>query len=488
MSTPTHPMCPKCRAPIGKGAPHGLCTKCVLGSVATASSVADPRFPDPQRPSLQAVADHFPDLEIIEIIGVGGMATVYKARQPKLDRFVALKVLSGRLASDPTFVERFEREARVLARLSHQNIVAVFDCGVSGPFAYLLMEYVDGVNLRQAMQVGRFTSAEALDLAQDVCGALKFAHEQGILHRDIKPENILIDARGIVKIADFGIAKHFGEKAHGNVTLTAEGTVLGSLNYMAPEQFTSPGDVDQRADIYSLGVVLYELLTGELPRGRFLPPSRKSDVDARIDEIVMRTLESEREARYQTVGEVKTRVDAVADSKINSSASAEPTTPSEPPAAVSTKPTAPYSTLGAVCTAISLLLANLSAAYLMLIHEMGQERPLIPGTQYALLAASLLLVGAPAVLGIFLGRRTLKVVRNAKGERSGCTRGMFAALSWPVILGFAMPAFAVWAVSDVLNFRAGLSHHLLFVAPVGSCAAFFLIRHVRRWVGTAPRP
>jgi predicted Ser/Thr protein kinase len=434
---------------------------------------------------LEEVARHFPDFEIIGVIGVGGMATVFQARQPRLDRFIALKILSGRLAGDPAFVERFTREARVLARLSHPNIVAVFDCGMAGPFAYFVMEYVDGVNLRQAMQAGRFTSGEALELARDLCRALKYAHEQGILHRDIKPENILIDARGAVKIADFGIAKLMGEKEHGDVTLTREGAVLGSLHYMAPEQFHSPGQVDHRADIYSLGVVLYELLTGELPRGRFLPPSRKSDVDARIDEIVLRTLESEREARYQTVGEMKTRMDAVADSRVGGPGLTDGPREAESPVATSHLPTAHSATLAAVCTGGSFALAALAAAYGMMTVRLGQERPLIPGSEFLVLAVALLLVGAPAVLGILLGRLALLEVRDSKGKVGGYTRSLLAALAWPVVFGFLVPALLGWAVSDVLNFRLKFVHALLIFLPLGGYAAFTLIRRVNRWVKPA---
>ena len=242
------------------------------------------------------------------------MGAVYKARQPQLDRFVALKILSHDLAGDPAFVERFNREARVLARLSHPNIVGIHDFGTAGPYCYLTMELVDGVNLRQAMQAGRFTPTEALAMVQHLCSALKFAHEEGILHRDIKPENILIDSKGRVKIADFGIAKLVGEDRQHDFTLTLQGSVLGSPHYMAPEQIETPGDVDQRADIYSLGVVLYEMLTGGLPIGRFALPSEKAAMDARIDHIVMRTLEKEREARYQSAGEVGTEVEALGKS------------------------------------------------------------------------------------------------------------------------------------------------------------------------------
>jgi serine/threonine protein kinase len=281
-------------------------------------------------PTQEELAAAFPQLEILELIGQGGMGFVFKARQPKLDRFVALKILPASLAADPAFAERFTREGRMLARLNHPNIVTIHDFGQADDFFYLLMEFVDGVNLRQAMKVGRFTPAQALAIVPKICDALQFAHNEGILHRDIKPENILLDSKGRVKIADFGIAKlvganvpAFGVLPSGGpdrlkpglqtapVTLTETGKVLGTPNYMAPEQLEHPQDVDQRADVYSLGVVFYEMLTGELPLGRFAPPSEKSTADPRVDEVVLHTLEKERERRTQTVGEVKTKVEAI---------------------------------------------------------------------------------------------------------------------------------------------------------------------------------
>lgn len=306
--------CPKCGAPIGDDAPRGLCPKCVLSGAATTAPHSNTAAAGRSAPpTIEEVAPHFPDLEILELIGAGGMGSVFKARQKNLDRIVALKILSRDLSEDPAFAERFNREGRVLARLSHPNIVTVFDTGAAGPFAFLTMEFVDGVNLRQALAAGSFTSTESLNLVQEICSALKFAHEEGILHRDIKPENILIDARGQVKIADFGIAKLVGQE-QPDYTLTLEGSILGSPQYMAPEQIETPGDVDQRADIYSLGVVLYEMLTGELPLGRFALPSEKGAIDARIDDIVLRTLAKEREARFQTAGEVKSKVEVITNS------------------------------------------------------------------------------------------------------------------------------------------------------------------------------
>ncbi len=259
-------------------------------------------------PTLEEIATAFPDLEILGLIGHGGMSAVFKARQPKLDRVVALKVLPKSLAATPGFAERFHREGRVLARLSHPSIVAVHDFGESGGFAYLIMEFVDGVNLRQAMRAGRFTPDQALKIIPAICDALQFAHTQGVLHRDIKPENILLDASGRVKIADFGIAKILDEKG-GDMLLTQSGAKLGTAPYMAPEQIEQPSSVDHRADIYSLGVVFYEMLTGELPLGRFAAPSELSSVGGNIDEIVFRALEKERTRRQQSVDEFKTQVE-----------------------------------------------------------------------------------------------------------------------------------------------------------------------------------
>ena len=174
-------------------------------------------------------------------------------------------------------------------------------------YYYLIMEFVDGVNLRQAMRAGRFTPQQALAVVPGICDALQAAHAQGVWHRDIKPENILLDAQGGVKIVDFGIARLVGDPQR-DFTLTVTGAALGSAAYMAPEQHEKPHDVDHRADIYSLGVVIYEMLTGELPLGRFPAPSARAAVDARIDEIVFRTLEKERHLRQQSAEEVKTDV------------------------------------------------------------------------------------------------------------------------------------------------------------------------------------
>jgi serine/threonine protein kinase len=294
-------------------------------------------------PALAAVAAAFPQLEILELIGEGGMGAVYRARQRKLDRLVALKLLAVPAGGGGTFADRFHREARLLARLNHPGIVAVHDYGEAGGFFYLLMEYVDGVNLRQAMRAGRFTPAQALALVPKICEALQYAHDEGILHRDIKPENLLLDTRGRVKIADFGIAKLLGDKIK-DATLTASGLAVGTPHYMAPEQLEHPQDVDQRADIYSLGVVFYEMLTGELPIGRFAPPSQKTPVDPRVDQVVLQALEKERERRQHNVAEVKTEVEQITATPLRPADAAAPSTPALASAAAQPKTSLCYVT------------------------------------------------------------------------------------------------------------------------------------------------
>ena len=276
-----------------------------------------PRFVPP---AVEELAGKFPQLEILEFIGQGGMGAVYKARQKQLDRVVALKILPPGIGDETAFAGRFSREARALARLNHPGIVTVHDFGKADGLFYFLMEFVDGVTLRQLLNAGRVSPREALAIVPQISDALQFAHDQGIVHRDIKPENILLDRRGRVKVADFGLAKliggenetPMGESAAGSVTLTESGKIMGTPQYMAPEQVAHPLDVDHRADIYSLGVVFYQMLTGQLPDKQIEPPSKKVKVDVRLDEVVLRALEKEPERRYAQVGEIKTRLETIA--------------------------------------------------------------------------------------------------------------------------------------------------------------------------------
>jgi tRNA A-37 threonylcarbamoyl transferase component Bud32 len=309
--------CPKCGAPLPADAPAGLCPQCLLkqslepGDSRVGDSTAgyEGGFAAPEPAEL---ARHFPQLEILEFIGKGGMGAVYKARQKQLDRIVALKILPPEVGRDPAFAERFGREARALAQLNHHNIVDVYDFGAADGLFYLTMEFVDGTNLRELIRGGGLEPAQALAIVPQVCEALQFAHDEGVVHRDIKPENILINRRGQVKIADFGLAKLLGKLPEG-ATLTGTRQVMGTPHYMAPEQMQGSHEVDHRADIFSLGVVFYEMLTGQLPIGRFEPPSRRVQVDVRLDEVVLRTLEADPQRRYQQASEVKTDVQMIRD-------------------------------------------------------------------------------------------------------------------------------------------------------------------------------
>jgi tRNA A-37 threonylcarbamoyl transferase component Bud32 len=309
----TSPTCARCHKPLPAAYdPTRPCPACLLALglgplddeeaallVHTGSGEAEPP-PEPHE-----LAELFPQLEIIELLGQGGMGAVYRARQTDLDRDVALKILAPRTETEAAFAERFARAARALAKLSHPNLVAVHDFGKSGPHYYIVMELVEGTNLRHLIHQGDLSSRQALEIVEQVCSALQYAHDQGVVHRDIKPENILIDRTGRAKIADFGLAK-MTRVDQGAERLTRTQQAMGTPQYMAPEQIEHPLEVDHRADIYSLGVVFYELLTGELPLGRFAPPTRKVQVDVRLDEVVLRALEKEPEQRYQQASEVAT--------------------------------------------------------------------------------------------------------------------------------------------------------------------------------------
>jgi serine/threonine protein kinase len=304
--------CPQCGVPLPTDAPHGICPQCLLlqglGDDHMESTTPPGVIDAAPRP--EDLAPYFPHLEILELLGQGGMGAVYKARQIKLGRLVALKILPAQASRDPAFAQRFQREARALAHLNHPHIVAVHDFGTAGGLFYFLMEFVDGVNLRSLIQNKNLTPAQALEIVPQICDALQYAHDEGVVHRDIKPENILLDKKGRVKIADFGLAKLLRATPVGP-RLTASHQLMGTPHYMAPEQVERPQQVDHRADIYALGVVFYEMLTGELPLGKFAAPSHKVRVDARLDEVVLRTLERDPVRRYQHVSDIKSAVESL---------------------------------------------------------------------------------------------------------------------------------------------------------------------------------
>ena len=307
--------CPQCSAELPPGSLEGLCPRCLMAQIIAPTQAGEETAPQPTL-TPEELAPHFPQLEIIKCLGRGGMGVVYKARQKSLNRLVALKLLAPERADDPQFAARFEKEAHALAALNHPHIVGVHDFGKAGGFYFLLMEFVDGVNLRQLLQAKRLTPKEALSIVPPICEALQCAHDQGIVHRDIKPENLLIDKAGVVKIADFGIAKMVHRDADSPVCADSEQTGVsaslpfGTPDYAAPEQQDNSVVTDHRADIYSLGVVLYEMLTGERPKENIVPPSKRVQVDIRIDEIVLRALAKTPELRFAKAAEFRTQVEA----------------------------------------------------------------------------------------------------------------------------------------------------------------------------------
>ncbi len=296
--------CPHCGVEMKDSKTGGVCSRCLMAanfetrtlSLEDSAGVTPPLSPEEMK-------DRFPNYEILGFLGRGGMGVVYQAQQKALDRLVAIKVLAGEWQENEAFAERFEKEAKTLALLSHANIVTVYDFGEADGIYYIVMEFIDGVNLRDLLESGKLAPEQALEIVPSICEALEFAHRKGIVHRDIKPENILLDSEGRVKVADFGIASLVGDQAEK----------AGTPPYTAPEQLQ--GASDERADIYSLGVVLYEMLTGERPVQGALRPSEKAAVGSQIDDIVLRAMDKEPHKRLQSAGEFRKTLEAVQISK-----------------------------------------------------------------------------------------------------------------------------------------------------------------------------
>ena len=259
--------------------------------------------------------------QILRKLGTGGMANVYLAEDQELGRRVAIKILDDRHANDEQFVERFRREAKNAAALSHPNIVSIYDRGEAEGTYYIAMEYLDGRTLKELiLSRGDAPVAVVVEYARQILSALRFAHRHGIVHRDIKPHNVLVDGEGRVKVTDFGIARA------GTSQMTEVGSIVGTAQYLSPEQARG-GEVDQRSDLYSLGVLMYEMLTGTVPFNGDTPveiamkhlsqtpepPSaRRPDVPRELDMVVMRALAKDPEDRYQSADEMEADLDRVA--------------------------------------------------------------------------------------------------------------------------------------------------------------------------------
>ena len=322
----TKPKCPQCGYTLSGGTPADLCPKCLLLGVPdcdavdfddpaptipmrqprspTGASAHPPAWEPPMASDLQAM---LPQYEVMELLGRGGMGAVYKGRQIALDRLVAIKILNPEIGNEEhDFVGRFNLESRAMAKLKHPGIVAVYDCGQTPEgLLYFVMELVEGMDVqRMIAQEGRLHSANAIAIAAHVCEAMQYAHERGIIHRDIKPANIMVDHEGHVKVADFGLVKM--ANASATSTFTISGTVMGTPQYIAPEALILGTSVDHRADIYAVGVMLYQMLTGHVPHGVFELPSLKvPGLDPRLDSIIARAMRENRDQRYQSAGELR---------------------------------------------------------------------------------------------------------------------------------------------------------------------------------------
>jgi hypothetical protein len=261
-------------------------------------------------PTVEEAARLFPNYQVVGVLGRGGMGAVYKAVQTALDRVVAIKLLPLEISIDRDFADRFVREARTMAKLNHPNIVSVFDFGTTTEgHLYFVMEFVEGTTLHHLIKSTGLKPNQALELIVSICEALQYAHTEGVVHRDIKPANVLVDTKGRVKVADFGLARVDAPTSE-QWGQTMTGMVLGTPDYMAPEQ-KSGSRVDHRADIYSLGVMLYEMLCGQVPQGIFDPPSQRVSVDERIDQVVIRAMQQEPDRRYPNTAEMKSEVENI---------------------------------------------------------------------------------------------------------------------------------------------------------------------------------
>jgi len=502
--SPNRP-CPKCGAPLAAGTVDGLCPACLLAlNLASQTDFTGDKTPPPAAPAPGENARFFPQLEIIECLGRGGMGVVYKARQPRLNRLVALKILSPEREKDPAFAGRFEKEAQALARLSHPNIVTVHDFGESGGMYYLLMEFVDGVTLGQLLAAGRVSPREALAIVPQICDALQFAHDQGIVHRDIKPENILMDRRGRVKVADFGLAKIIEPDA-GRADLPVSPEigaaqqhgptgVMGTPNYMAPEQEAHPSAVDHRADIYALGVVFYQMLTGELPGKKLEPPSSKVLIDVRLDEVVLRALEKKPELRYQQASVLKTDVETIVGTPVGANEAGPP----KPAGAVSPLQPPRLSRKAVVAACLSGMV--FAAAILILTHRGAFGQPLTLTERVFLYwreTVTLLCWGA-AFAATFLGWIAVSQIRRSAGRIYGLGLAVFDGLLFPLLtLDFVIYLFAshwqgVWIVALEESEASPVSQvvvvRLLFrIVVFVTCALvdLFVIRAIWRAVNKA---
>jgi serine/threonine protein kinase len=302
--------CPNCGASLDPALlVNGLCPSCLARSMRSGLldllEEADPS-------EKEALALQIEGYEVRELIGGGGMGEVYRASRLVDDQIVAIKVVAGRLTRDPEVTARFENEVSAMSQLSHEHVVRVLDQGVTADGRhYFVSEFIDGCDLRRLLKAQRLETAKAFEIYDKVCAGIAHAHERGIVHRDIKPANILVGSDGTVKIADFGLAKTLVDDSHW-YGFTQTRDTFGTPYYIAPEVTRQAGVADQRSDVYALGVLLYELLCGAVPMGRYTPISQRIDIDKRIDSILAEALADDPQRRTASVADLAVNVRKVA--------------------------------------------------------------------------------------------------------------------------------------------------------------------------------
>lgn len=247
------------------------------------------------------------------------MGTYYRARHPKLDRLAALKILPVNPDIDADLIDNFKKEAQAMARLNHSNIIGIYEFMETQSILYLVMEFVEGDIFERLINTRSFDISEILAIISQICAALNHAHQNGVIHRDLRPGNTMLTHNGLVKVGDFGLARLMGEELFRR-KLTETNLAMSTMDYVAPEQLEPGQLIDHRADIYSLGMMIYKLITRILPRGTFVEPSKLvPNLDPRLNELVIRCLQRNPANRYQHIGEVWNQVDLILKNPLHTS-------------------------------------------------------------------------------------------------------------------------------------------------------------------------
>lgn len=322
--------CANCGGEIpGDARTMGLCPKCLISRVRLSHvkvrQGSHPAGPNSGGSESSHLAAAVPDFEILNVIGQGGMGVVYRARHRSTGALVALKAMRIDSAADPAMLERFAGEARILESLTHPHIVRACNCSRSGDYLYIVLELINGPSLRQVLRQVPLPVRESMMVGLQICNALAYAHGRGVIHRDIKPENILLrpgegatvrpglegffEEGGRAMLVDFGLARGHASDSLA-LSLTMPNHRMGTLDYMAPESRNTNAAVDARADLYAVGVVLYEMVTGMLPLGYFRPPSEICQTSAEVDRIIIGCLQTRPDDRYSDAGLLRTHLSA----------------------------------------------------------------------------------------------------------------------------------------------------------------------------------